>query len=74
MKYKAELLLAATKADPQTILERVLKLMVPGASLVSAVQAACKLWELRDILKAPTQTERSALIVKLCLEVAMTFA
>ena len=72
-KYAAEMGAAALGADPQSILTSVLKSMVPGSSLISAVKAAWRLWDARNIMDAPTQTERSALIVKLCLDVARDF-
>ena len=65
---------AAIDADPQSILMSVLKTLVPGAHIISAVQAAWKLWDARDIASAPTKTERNAKIVLLCLDVAKSFA
>ncbi len=44
-----------------------------GWCLARAVKAAWRLWDARNIMAAPTKTERSALIVKLCLDVARDF-
>jgi hypothetical protein len=72
-KYAVEIGAAALEADPQSILMAVLKHMVPFGDLISAVKAAWRLWDARNIMDAPTKTERSALIVKLCLDVAKDF-
>lgn len=73
MKYQAEIGLAALGGDAMSILKAVLKSMVPFRCIISAAQAAYTLWEAREIMNAPTQTERNVLIVKLCVDVAKDF-